>query len=181
MNLLTDKPPDFIWVGGRKLKIKTEFSLWVKFLIAAKNNDTEALTEILLLNFPELPAGICANDLIAPLSDWLWQCEKHTSGTKEAGAGSAFDFEEDGNVIYCELWEHYPNLMQRGISFPEGMELVKLLIANDKTALHHRAFARVGDFSKMDREQKKYWQRERAKYALKMSQKSIDDVFSRGF
>lgn len=84
-------------------------------------------------------------------------------------------------MIYCELWEHYPNLMQRGISFPEGMELVKLLIANDKTALHHRAFARIGDFSKMDREQKKYWQRERAKYALKMSQKSIDDVFSRGF
>ena len=44
--------------------------------------------------------------------------------------------------------------------------------------MHHRAFARCGDFSKMSKEQKGvYWQKERAKYAIRAKQDDIDDVF----
>ena len=49
------------------------------------------------------------------------------------------------------------------------------------TMLWHRAFARCGDFSKMSKDQQKYWQQERARWAIKKTQADIDNVFSAAF
>ncbi|MCI9085767.1 MAG: hypothetical protein HFE51_05015 [Clostridia bacterium] len=168
MNLLTDKTPDYLHIEGERLKIKTDFTLWAKFLIVTDEDDPIAIVNILEDIFDEIPTNIEPKTLIKHIEDWLWQCEEKTFNTEQSlNSKQPFDFLADGNIIFCELWEYFPHLMQQGISFPQGLELIKLLISNEKTVLHHRAFARCGDFSKMDKDMKAYWQKERAKYKLK--------------
>ncbi len=183
MNLLTDISPDFIEIEGVKLKIKTDFTLWVKFLVAVGKEDNDNIINVLCDIFEKILANTNPKALISGINKWLWCCkdETHHTGAVDTTSKQAFDFEVDGNIIYCELWQYFPHLMKRGISFHEGMELIKILISNEDTVLHHRAFARCGDFSKMNKDMRKYWQNERAKYAIKATQQDIDDVFSKAF
>lgn len=183
MNLLTDTTPDYLQIGKTRLKIKTDFALWVKFIILTENNDVSAITNLLDEIFEQLPTNIEPKELVKHISEWLWQCENKTFKDSEQKTTSrqAFDFSADGNIIFCELWEYFPHLMQQGISFPQGMELIKLLLSNEKTVLFHRAHARCGDFSKFSKEMKEYWLKERAKYAIKAKQEDIDAVFSGAF
>jgi hypothetical protein len=183
MNLLLDDVPQHIYVGGVQIRIRTDFFLWVRFLTFLDKQKNEkainALTQILI---DEPPQGK-PNELIFALKHWAdlsLKSEKKPSNHTTKGS-VAFDFEEDGNIIYCELWEHFPALMKKGISFHEGIQMISILIGNQDTELHHRAFARCGDFSKLSKDMKKYWQEERAKYAIKMKQEDIDDIFSKAF
>lgn len=174
MNLLVQNAPDYIMVGGKKIHIKTDFALWVSFLIACENENPEGiLTAVsnIVENMPEE-----RDELAGACMHWLFgngENKAEQPGTTSSRK-MAFDFAEDGNIIYCELWEYFPHLMKRGISFHEGMELIKILLHNENTLLWHRAFARCGDFSKMDKEQRKYWQRQRAIYMIKNKYKSAD-------
>lgn len=186
MNLLIDTAPNYIVVRGKKININTSFSVWVEFLIACGTGDKEKTKNVMLKIFEKVP-NENAEEVITECVRWLFS-ESTSTGTnnkeadKSPSSPASFDFEIDGNVIYCELWEYFPHLMQRGITYHEGMELIKLLMHNDKTMLWHRAFARTGDFSKMDKEQKKYWQNQRAIFAIpNSSQRNIDDVFANAF
>ena len=183
MNLLIEISPDFIEVGGIKLNIKTDFIIWVKFLIGIEQNDEELTVGVLNDIFGELPVDLDIRELIKAIMEWLYQAQEKVSIKVDNTTTSktAFDFNVDGNIIFCELWEHFPHLMQQGISFQTGLELIKLLISNENTTMYHRAFARCGDFSKMGKEQKQYWQKERAKYAIRAKQEDIDDLFSNAF
>lgn len=183
MNLLTDNTPDFLQVGGKKIKIKTDFALWVRFIIAVEKNDNNKVGEAIFDIMGNVSEEINPKELTNSISKWLWSTQEKTIGArgKNEKIKKAFDFAEDGNIIYCELWEHFPHLMQQGITFQQGVELIKMLIANEKTVIHHRAFARSGDFSQMSNEQRKYWIKERAKYAIKAKQEDIDDAFSSAF
>lgn len=182
MNLLTDQTPDFIEVGGFKLKIKTDFVLWIKFISAIEQKDRKTLVNVMNEIFEKYPADVNEEELLNAILDWLWKFEEDTNvKTEKSNGAKAFDFLVDGNVIFCELWEYFPHLMEKGLTFQQGIELIKLLLNNEKTVLYHRAFARCGDFSKMSKEMKKYWQKERAKYAIKMSEEDFDDVFSKAF
>lgn len=181
MNLLTDTTPDYLTVGGETVKIQTDLSVWVKFLITTENGDADAIMNILDdIFFGKVPTNIEPKMLIKGIQDWLWQCENNAfNNSKPTEGKDAFDFEADGNVIFCELWEHFPHLMERGVSFPQGLELIKLLISNEDTVLHHRAFARCGDFSKMDKDMRAYWQKEHHKYRIKKQDNT--EVLSEAF
>lgn len=177
MNLLINNAPNYITVGGKKLYIKTDFSLWVSFIISCENNDLDGVFSAVNNIFGEIPKE--NSEFIQACMDWLFPKKEKNSRNGEGGARTSqapFDFEIDGNIIYCELWEYFPHLMERGISFHEGMELLKLLLHNENTMLWHRAFARCADFSKLDKEQKKYWQQQRAIYAIKP--KNTDNTYS---
>ena len=184
MNLLIDTAPDYIVVRGKKIKINTSFNVWVEFFIACRSDNQENIGNVMLKIFDTIPDAD-AEEIIAECIKWLFYEGEKTNGDTHSNTKTSsppFDFEIDGNVIYCELWEYFPHLMQRGITYHEGMELIKLLMHNDKTVLWHRSFARCGDFSKMDKEQKKYWQKQRALYAIpNTTQQSIDDVFATAF
>lgn len=188
MNLLIEKAPDYLKVRGITIKIKTDFTLWVRFIIACENKNSEEIGKALLDIFGGVPQVTYKDDMIQAVMLWLY----HGAGNKETGqqtktnASAVFDFEVDGNVIYCELWQYFPHLMARGISYHEGVELIKLLLHNENTMLWHRGFARCGDFSSMSKEQKTFWQKERAKYQLPVknrlqNQQNIDDIMSRSF
>lgn len=183
MNLLIETAPDFIEVGGNRLKIKTDFVIWVKFLIGIEQNDDALAVDVLSDIFGEIPVNLDIHELIRAIMEWLYQAQEKVSIKVDNNTTSktAFDFNVDGNIIFCELWEFFPHLMQQGISFQTGLELIKLLISNENTMMYHRAFARCGDFSKMGKEQKIYWQKERAKYAIRAKQDDIDDLFSNAF
>jgi hypothetical protein len=183
MNLLIENAPDFIEVGGKKLTIKTDFNIWVKFLIAIGENNNKMAVDVLNEIFGELPTDLEMGELVRSIMNWLYQTrdKANIKGKNKTASKTAFDFGIDGNIIFCELWEHFPHLMKQGISFQTGLELIKLLISNENTTMHHRAFARCGDFSKMSKEQKSYWQKERAKYAIGAKQDDIDDIFSSAF
>lgn len=177
MNLLVNKAPDYIVVGGRKLSVKTDFALWVSFVISCENNDADGILTAITDIFEEIPKE--ESEFISACMDWLFpdseKDNKKTVQKQNAMHQIPFDFNADGNVIYCELWEYFPHLMERGISFHEGMELIKLLLHNENTMLWHRAFARCGDFSKMDKEQKKYWQQQRTQYRIENRTISQED------
>ena len=182
MNLLTDNTPDILFAGGFKLRIKTDFILWVKFINALNEKDKKDVAIILRDIFGEIPNAVKEDDLLSAILNWLWSFDDTTKSNSKSGSNAkAFDFIVDGNIIFCELWEYFPHLMEKGLTFQQGMELIKLLLNNEKTVLYHRAFARCGDFSKMSKEMKKYWQKERAKYAIKMSEEDFDNVFSKAF
>lgn len=181
MNLLIENTPDYIVVRGIKLKIKTDFALWVKFLLAIEESNEDILTDILVEIFGEIPQNIAPKELVSAMGSWLFQCNEKADTGRNNGGKSAFDFNADGNIIFCELWQYFPQLMEKGISFPQGLELIKLLMQNEKTILSHRAFARCGDFSKLSKEQRSYWQKERSKYAIKMKQEEIDNAIASMF
>lgn len=185
MNLLIEKAPDYIVVRGEKIRINTSFDVWVRFFVVCSSDCGEsekinALQNVFVDGIPQTDIS----ETVSQCFKWLLppdncKCEGNLSENKNNT--QAFDFSMDGSVIYCELWEYFPHLMERGISFHEGMQLIKLLLCNENTMLWHRAFARCGDFSKMDKEQKRYWQKERARWLIRGNQNSIDDVFSKAF
>lgn len=178
MNLLMQTSPDYITVGAEKIPIKTDFFLWVRFVAAFEKGDGEGLIKSIFLIAGD---NVKINDaFITACISWLFpeSGKAKKKAKKSAGAQSAaFQFEADGNVIFCELWQYFPALMQRGISFHEGIELIKLLLHNEKTMLWHRAFARCGSFEGMSKEQQKYWNRQRRIYKIKdgsISQEELD-------
>lgn len=175
MNLLTEKSPDYIMVGGRKTAIKTDFALWVKFLISCDKGDCFAIAAAVT----EIAGEVQANhgEFITACIKWMFCGEEREKDLKKSDTSPRipFDFDTDGNVIYCELWQYFPELMKKGISFHEGLELIKILLHNENTVLWHRAFARCGDFSKMDKEQQKYWNAQRAIYRIKGKHVSQED------
>lgn len=179
MNLLTEKVPDFLIVGDEKIKIKTDFFLWVNFIIACENNNVNEIERTISDLTEKIPK--CVEKFASACINWLFP---ESSKSKKASTGNqkakkSFDFDADGNIIYCELWQHFPNLMERGITFHEGMELIKLLLHNENTMLWHVAFARCGDFSKMDKEHKEYWLKERKKFLIKSSNLSQEELDKR--
>lgn len=183
MNLLIDNAPDYIVVRGKIIKINTSFNAWVRFMIAVDGKDDKEIIDAITDILGGEVMGENPQEVISACFAWLFQAdEKSGAKTAEKSGSVPFDFAVDGNVIYCELWEYFPHLMERGISYHEGMELIKLLMHNDKTMLWHRAFARCGDFQKLDKEQKKYWQKQRAIWSLnKQNQNDIDMVMSSAF
>lgn len=183
MNLLVENTSNYIIIKNKKIPIKTDFSVWVNLIISVKKNDIEKITNSIEDIFGGIPTDFNFEDFIEAFPKWLWNetDEDINKTSTEQVQRTAFDFNDDGNIIYCELYQYFPQLMQKGISFHEGLELIKILLSNENTILHHRAYARCGDFSKLDKERRKYWQQERAKYAVKISQKELDSVFSNGF
>ena len=185
MNLLIESAPDYLVVRGKKININTDFALWVEFFIASKHNDVNGVKRALLKILHEIPE-CSVEELMTACIQWSNGNDKADNGPRKSGSITSsppFDFEEDGNVIYCELWEYFPKLMDRGISYHEGIELIKILLHNEDTMLWHRAFARTGDFSKMSTEQKNYWQKQRAIWIIPDSsnQDSIDNIMSGAF
>lgn len=178
MNLLCESVPDYITVNGEKYNIKTNFALWVSVLIALESEDTDRIAAALVDVFTdEIP-----NDkgIAEAVEAWMFPSGK-SSGESQKQGGNAIDFEVDGNIIYCELWRYYPELMKKGISFHEGMELIKTIAANKDTELWHRAYARCGDFSKMGKEERQYWQKQRLIYALKEKNTGAEEDFCDAF
>lgn len=189
MNLLIEKAPGYIVIGGKKERINTSFDIWIKFFIACEKCDGEAMESVIKDIFVDGMPQADIKETAEGCLKWLFpdnKCKNEGGSSENEGGTQAFDFSIDGNVIYCELWEYFPHLMQRGMTFHEGMQAVKLLLCNEDTLLWHRAFARCGDFSKMNKEQKRYWEKERAKYRLPIkneekNQREIDRVFSKAF
>lgn len=179
MNLLIDSTPDFITVGGFIYKCDADFKKWVKYIIATESGDADAVNNALHdifgdIKIPKRLTGEFINAVFA------WMFPESTDNKKTTGQNEkAYDFEVDGNVIYAELWQYFPNLMQRGISWHEGIELIRLLVNNKNTELHHKAFARVGNFSNMSKDERKYWNEERAKLKLpdKRTERQKQDDF----
>ena len=168
MNLLINDTPDYIVVGGKKISIKTDFKLWAAFLIACTEGNAGKIQESIEKIVDRVPDDSQAFSLAC--MEWMFP-DKVKNGEKQNNKNimnqQPFDFAADGNVIYCELWQYFPNLMERGISFHEGMELIKLLLHNENTLMWHIAFARCGDFSKLDKDKRDYWQKQRAIYRIK--------------
>ena len=167
MNLLINDTPDYVMVGGKKIPIRTDFSLWVAFLLACEEGNADKIGKCIkniAIEYPENP-----KEFANACMDWLFPDKaKNEKKTKSSDVmkQQPFDFAADGNVIYCELWQYFPKLMERGITFHEGIELMKILLHNEKTLMWHIAFARCGDFSKMEKEKRKYWQGQRTIYRL---------------
>lgn len=175
MNLLIEEAPDFLTVGGIKIKIKTDFFVWVKFFVACESGCEDKIYECI--------SEIVGNEKCEPKAfieeSMKWMFPKNEA-TPKRGKSSInnqipFDFATDGNVIYCELWRYYPEMIKRGITFHEGMELIKLLLNDQNTFLWHLAFARCGDFSKMDKNTQKYWNQQRALYSVKKKTVSLQE------
>lgn len=182
MNLLCEKAPDFLVIGGEKIKIKTDFFVWVKFLTAFETNDVFKLENALVEIFGKAPDIKNFDFILQAMKDWLnLTDENYFKGGKKGAPCLSFFY--DGNLIYAELWKYFPDMMKRGITYHEGTELLNLILCDDKTMLWHRAFARSGDFSKLDKEQKTFWEKERIKYRLpqKINTQNTDEILSSVF
>ncbi len=175
MNLLTDTSPDEIKVGGFIYKCDTSFGKWVKYIIAAESGDAAKVNEALfdIFGAVDIPKRLM-NDFISATYEWMFpRSESDDVKPRGSNGGKAYDFDFDGNIIYTELWQYFPELMRKGFTWHEGVELIRLLVNNKDTELHHRAFARVGNFSKLSKEERKYWNEERVR--LKLPDKRTDE------
>lgn len=187
-NPFIDKPKKYIIIEGEKFAVKTDFELWVRLLIASGRQDADELTAAII----DILNGVPSIDISQSLIDWLNQFEgkneppKKGKAKKKAENKQAFDFDYDGAVIFAELWQYYPSLMQRGINYFEGIALIHQIIQKGYTEseLSRRAFARCGDFSKMEQKEREQWLKLRNEYALpnevkeqEEKLKMIDELF----
>lgn len=164
MNLLFENAPDHIVVGGKIIKMKTDFRLWVKYITASENKNADRANEALgeIFGNIRIPARY-TGEFFEKINEWLFDKCRESAG----GGAPSFSFDEDGNVIFAELWNRYPHLMENNPSFHEFVELIRNLLCDESSELWHRAFARTGDFSKLPKEQREYWNRERRRLRLK--------------
>lgn len=180
MNLLLTKASDEITVRGLNYKIKTDFEVWARFVVAIqKKDETQLLNEYANIFTEKLP--VPNEEAFAEIFKWLYGESEKTNDTTKHDT-PALDFEYDGNVIYVELWRYFPELMKRGITYHEAMECIQNLMQDENTELYHRVFARKGDFSKLSKEQRRYWLKERGRLTIKnrQTEADIDAIFSNG-
>lgn len=178
MNLIFDKAPDFITVGGIKITLLTDFQIWVRFILAVESKNSAEVERTFLEIFGGAPNPEYWQEFISGIEEWL---SIPLSNANEKGGGRrnkpCFDFEADSTVIYTEFKKYFDIDLQRDkISYHHGLALIECLLSDESTMLWHRAFARCGNFSKMDKKQREFWQKERRKYTLKKSFESQEDL-----
>ncbi len=111
-NLLIDRLPDTVLVGGREYSVRTDFRVFILFELLWQDPDMEPAEKIrrsLLLCYPEVPGdyGPAVEGLL-----WFYKCGRQESRRKQEaasrrGAEKVYSFDHDAGYIYAAFLSQY--------------------------------------------------------------------------
>ncbi len=106
MNILTDKLPDTLTIGGREYRICTDFRVWIRFMQSAMtgHSDMERIALIFCTVFDEFPEDIGA--ALNAMMDFCTMSRHEETGGRENGA-RVYDFDADAELIYAAFLQQY--------------------------------------------------------------------------
>lgn len=109
MNIITDFLPDFVNINGTRIRLRTDFRIWIEFdrlLHDTKISPDEKIAMIAALCM-EKPCGdarLCPDDVMTALCEFYLAEER---GSPEPGSKRIFSPYEDGNYIYAAFLSEY--------------------------------------------------------------------------
>lgn len=108
MNILTDRLPDAVEIGGAAFEINTDFRAGIAFELMVEKGEQR----IGNLLFPFFPDGFPDNlDVEAALETvlWFYRCGDKSEPKKTAPTNNkqAYSFGVDGSTIYADFWRFY--------------------------------------------------------------------------
>ncbi len=156
--------------------LNIDFVTWARYKIAIKNGSEEERLAAYFSLFAEMPPDIEKALADMPLvTAWMITATKEADEEDEGEEPTPkepYCFAHDGAVIWAEMWRHFPLLMQRGVSWHEGVAMINdiLSMPTENSQLAFLAYARTGDFSQLSKNQREFWQRARTRHALPMGE-----------
>lgn len=165
MNLLTNKLPDTVSVGGKKYLIRTDFRVWIRFgelCLDVVNNLAEILTLCYLPN--ELPTPL--PDALAALSEFYLCGKKLSRGSDMSGGNPIISFADDAEYIYSAYLSQYGiALTTADLHWYQFMALMKSLDDNCKISKIMEARAvKLSDIK--DKSLREYYKKMKRAYRL---------------
>lgn len=178
MNILTDRLPEAVEIGGEVWPINSDFTTGIQFGLLMQDHtltDEERLKQALLLYYPQVPP-----DIPAALDSLLWfySCGRGRGGEAAASGGDAegppkkaikraYCFEQDAELIFAAFWGAYGidlNTME-GLHWWKFQALFRALPADCEFC--KVMGYRTADTTGMGKKQKQFYSRMKKQYALK--------------
>ena len=147
MNLLLDKPIDYIVVDGRKIELNTDYRLWIEFSIRIQEMTDYNTNDVIDAIKPLIKSTdvYFTVDLLQAIIDfYAFGAERETKSQKPS-----FDFEFDGNAIYTSFILDYGNILDGQLHWHIFKSLLEGL--SEETPLMRRIQIRNMDLSKIDK------------------------------
>ncbi len=177
-NILTEKLPEALLIGGCEYPIKTDFRAWLKFgkLISESFGDGAAFGEQMMnvlscvIDFSGLDKITCSmRELIAALFEFYSGGKNESSGKEKKGkqrhTAAVYDFYEDADYIFASFFQIYGiDLTETDMHWHKFLALFRSLPEECKFSkiLSYRSC----DTSKMRGEEKKFYTEMKEYYAL---------------
>lgn len=164
---LTGGFENFVFVGGEKIPIKTDFKVWLKAdeILRSEAETTKKLVSALGLVYVKLPNSFF--DAVSAMLEFYSGEEKKTVGEKQ---NRLFDFKQDGKLILAAFRQQYGiNLLKEELHWHEFLALFSAL--GDETMFIKVMKIRGADLSKIkDFEKRRELARLKRIYSLDISE-----------
>lgn len=185
MNILIDRLPDSVEIGGLRHPINTDYRTWV--LIELMLNDyqlsePEKIAGMLQLAFDLQPSIYMLEETLAAVL-WFYQCGqeiRHTGSSDDRGGGYAepvYSFEHDADYIYAAVLDQY------GIDLQEHEHLHwwkfrALLKGLKEDALFSKikGYRCINITADMTRQQKDFYTRMKKLYAIPLPEEQQEEL-----
>ena len=172
MNILLDALPESLTVGGKTYKVNASFRAGIAFELAVLDDTKDdaarlfaALTAFFGKNIPaDLPGAVDA-------ALWFYRCgaTEKSDGADAKKPGKhcrAYDFGQDAGRIYAAFMEAYHiDLTRADLHWWQFREL--LLSLPESCEFRRIMACRTADLGGLDKASRQYYQKMRARYALK--------------
>lgn len=154
MNILLNKPPGMVEIGGKMYRINSDFRACVSFEIMIDEGEKD-ITKIVKLFFPD---GVPDEDIeeIAEVIIWFYSTGTSIEEKKERRSETrqAYSFDIDSNVIYSDFLNFYNiDLSNANMHWWEFRALLDGL--PDKSEFKQRVYYRTCDTKGMSKNEKK--------------------------
>lgn len=190
MNLLVDRIPELVNIGGKRYLIRTDFRISILFeMLMQDDRITEEvkIQKALDLYFPE-----CPEDIVSAVRTVLWfyrcgQKEKRKDRAGEHGGKQIYSFDHDAKYIYAAFMTQY-HIDLQDIDYLHWWKFRAMF----QSLSRQTEFVRIMEYrsveisDKMSDDQKEFYRRMKQMYALPRSdseerrQNAIEDALIKG-
>lgn len=143
-NILLDKLPDKVDIGGAEVDIDTDYRTAIRFTLLMQDRELDGETKLDIALYMFFGDAILT-DLQAAVDAimWFYRCGADDTGVGQrqhdsSGASRAYDFDVDAGLIYAAFWQQYHIDLQRAdlhwwqfkalfAGLTEDTELIKIL------------------------------------------------------
>lgn len=188
MNLLIDKPPNTVMIGGAEYRINTDFRASILFELLMQDEDVseyEKVIQSLQLYFEEYPDGEDVVDVFKAIV-WFYRCgrtdkERKKEPTGEDAEGGrpqrAYSFDYDDEYIYAAFRQQY-GINLATVKYLHWWEFRAMFKALD----HNCEFVKIMGYrtskitKEMSKTEKAFLRKMKSVHALPMSEKEQEET-----
>ncbi len=167
MNILLNRAPQHVWIGNKKVPIRSDFRIGLRFelLMQSDLSDKDKLIQALELYYEQLP-----NDVEQAVDQMLWffRCGEESNEKKQSGKSKVlYSYEYDQYLIYTAFLFYY-RIDLNEIEYLHWWKFRKLFLelpeeSQMKKAMLYRSVSINGNMTK---EQRRYYAEMKRIYAL---------------